>query len=307
MTRKQSFTGRVAFFGTSEFAVYVFDELLKARIEPIVLVTQPDKPAGRGLEVKESPAKSWAIEKGIAVMQPSELTRMDKDMGILFNSDWDAFIVASYGKIMPKAVLDLPDGGTLNVHPSLLPMYRGPSPIESQILNDDKTVGVSVMLLDEEMDHGPIVAQASVELDEWPIKYSILEELLGREGGELLAELLPTFIEERYMDSENALQGIAPTLIPTPQEHSKATFTSKVEKADGLINLNDNGYKNFLKYCAFDVWPGTYFMFDRGTKSIRVKITEAAYENSSFVIKRVVPEGKREMDYESFLRGFSDK
>lgn len=286
---KKNESFNTVFFGTPEFSVYALEELFEAGITPSVVVTQPDKPAGRGLSLTPSPVKQYALERDIPVIQPQKLAHDDPETDILWNTEWDVFIVAAYGKLIPPAVLALPREGALNIHPSLLPKYRGPSPIESQVLADDKNTGVSIMLLDEEMDHGPLVAQASVTPEEWPLKRRVLEEILAREGGRLLAESLVPYMEHE--------------LTPEPQNHSKATFTKKIEKEDGRINLADDAYRNYLKFCAYEKWPGTFFFIEKKSTKLRIKIIEASYKEGVFAPLSVIPEGKREMKYKDFLRG----
>ena len=277
---------RIAFFGTPRFAVQVLEEMEKAGILPNLVITMPDRPAGRGLVPKASPVKVWAEGKDIPVAESFDT---------LAKRDWDLFIVAAYGKVLPFSLLKLPHAGTLNVHPSLLPKYRGPSPVESQILADEKDIGVSIMLVDEELDHGPIVKQEAIQLEAWPLPASALEERLARAGVALLAEIIPTWIQEAAYDEEGADDR---TLIPEPQAHSQATFTKKIEKEDGHIDLSADPRQNYLKFCAYDGWPGTYFF--KGSK--RIKIADAKFSNGEFRISRVIPEGKREMAYEDFLR-----
>ncbi len=289
--KKRQSRSRIGFFGTPRFAVYVLEELVKRGIEPALVVTAPDKPAGRGLALKKSEVKEWAEEHDIDVRTPTSLRERDPETDILFNSEWDLFIVAAYGYLIPSDILRLPRHGSLNVHPSLLPRFRGPSPIESAILADEKETGVTIMLLDEKLDHGPIIAQASIAPEPWPIRASILEEILARAGGELLAETIPPWLEG--------------TLTPEPQDDSKATFTKKIEKEDGEIDLLGDAYQNYLKFCAYDEWPGTYFFAARGGKDVRVKIADAEYTEGKFSPTRVIPEGKREMDYTDFLRGMN--
>lgn len=270
----------VAFFGTPRFAVSILNELEKAHIIPALIITAPDKPAGRGLRITPPPVKDWAVIHDVAFIQPQSLTKDDPDLDVLLNSEWDLFIVAAYGKILSQRVLDVPTHGTLNVHPSLLPRFRGASPIESQILADEKIVGISIMQLDAEMDHGPILAQASITPDPWPLRARDLEDLLATEGGALLAEAI-----HPYMDG---------LLKPEPQDHTKATFTKKIEKADGLLDFPGGvASRNYLKFCAYDEWPGTFFFRD----GKRIKIVDAVYENGTFLPLRVVPEGKKEQDF----------
>jgi methionyl-tRNA formyltransferase len=198
------------------------------------------------------------------------------------------FVVASFGSILPKTLLDIPKHGTVNVHPSLLPRLRGPSPMRSAILRDEKETGVSIMLLDEQMDHGPLLAQKKVFVDPWPSRGRVLDDLLAREGGALLAKTLPLWV--------------AGEIEPQEQNHDLATYTEKFTKEDGLLDLKDNPYRNLLKVRAFEGWPGTYALFERAGKRIRVQILDAHLDGSRFVIDIVKPEGKKEMPYEDFLR-----
>lgn len=270
---------RVVFFGTPRLAVTALEVLKASGIVPALIVTAPDRPKGRGLVLTPPPVKVWAEAEGVPVLQPQSLKLQGEELELLTNSEWDVGIVAAYGKILPQSTLDLPAHGMLNVHPSLLPAFRGPAPIEGQILADVRTVGVSIMLLDAEVDHGPVLSQARIELDEWPLRARDLEELLATEGGSLLAESIPP-----YLSGE---------LVPAAQNHAEATFTKKIEKSDGELDLSADGYQNYLKYCAYDEWPGTFFFKD----GKRIKITEAKYENGQFVPLKVIPEGKKEQDW----------
>lgn len=277
---------KMAFFGTPHFATLVLDELEKAGMTPSAIVTVPDKPAGRGLLPKKSAVKLWAENRHIPLFQPEKLD--DAFALTLKEGGYDLCVVAAYGKILPPPLLTLPRRGILNVHPSLLPKFRGPSPIETAILTDNKDTGVSIILLDEKPDHGPIVAQKKALLQNWPVKRSKLEAILWQMGGALLAEILPPWLKD--------------SLAPVPQDDSKATLTQKAKKEDGLIDLSQNDYQNYLRFCAYEGWPGTYFFAKRNGTEVRVKILEAMYENGSFAPTRVVPEGKREMDYTEFVR-----
>ena len=267
-----------AFFGTSHIAVYILDELEKAGFRPSVVIAPADKPKGRGLKASPVPARTWAESHGIPVSTEfaDEQTK------------FDVCIVADFGKIIPKKILESPRRGFLNVHPSLLPRLRGASPIRTAIINNERETGVSIILLDQRMDHGPIVAQKKVQLHEWPIRASKLEEILMREGGRLLAQILP--------------QWIAGEIEAQPQNHDVATFSEILKKEDGLINFRDSPRKNLLKIYAYEGWPGTYAYFERAGKKIRVGIIDAHIEKDELVLDKVKPEGKREMTYDEFLR-----
>jgi methionyl-tRNA formyltransferase len=278
---------RIAFFGTSEFSTIILDQLLEAGFMPALLISTPDTKQGRGLKQTPPPVKEWGDEHGIDTVQ---FERLDNAaIAELNNSEWDLFIVASYGKILPQALLEIPTHGVLNVHPSLLPKWRGPSPIQAAILNDT-TTGITIMCVDEEIDHGPIVAQASVELDEWPPRAALLTKLLATEGGKLLAEVIP--------------QWIAGSITPEPQDHTKATFSKKITKEDGRVDLeHTKPFEAYKKIQAFADYPGAYFFTNRNGKAVRVKITDASFEDGVLSITHVIPEGKKEMAYQDFLRG----
>lgn len=271
---------KIVFFGTPSIVIPALTALKESGILPTIVVTQPDKPAGRKLHLTAPPVKEWAVSEGIEVLQPEKIT--EDVIQELSNTDWDVFIVAAYGMILPQALLDIPRHGVLNIHPSLLPKYRGASPVRSALLADDSSaVGVSIMKLDDKMDHGPILAQGRVELEEWPMRADILESLLMYEGGKLLAEVLTS---NEYSDISLYL----------PQDHENATYSKKITKEMGEIQLTDDGYKNWLAYNAFYPWPGIFY-FDAEGK--RIKITEATYAQGIFSPTKIIPEGKQERPY----------
>lgn len=272
---------KFAFFGTPQVAVWVLDELEKAGMLPQVIVTAPDKPAGRGLALTAPPAKEWAAARGIPVLQPEKLNAAFREALAAYGSD--VFLVAAYGKILRSDVLTMSPHGCLNVHPSLLPKYRGAAPIESQILADEQPVGVSLMLMDEEMDHGPILAQAEVGTPSWPLRRIALSELLARAGGALAAARMPEWV--------------AGARLATPQDHAAATYTRKTEKEDGRISLADPDRQNYLKYCAYESWPGVYFFARKEGRELRVNVTRASFEDGVFKVERIVPAGRSEQGF----------
>jgi methionyl-tRNA formyltransferase len=274
---------RFVFFGTPQFSVFVLEELEQRGFIPSIVVTAPDKPRGRGLDISPSPVKLWAQKRNIPVLEPQKL---DEDFissltsALSNKKQWDVLIVAAYGFIIPKEVLDLPKKGSVNIHPSLLPRYRGAAPVQTQILEDDEETGVTIMLMDEKMDHGSILAQEIVPAPTWPPRASLLEELLARRGGALLAEILPDWVDGN--------------IDPQEQEHEYATFTKKIKKEDGLIDLSENPKKNLLKIRAFDQWPRAYFLDERGKRTI---VTDAEIEDGKLKIKKIISEGKKEKIY----------
>ncbi len=278
---------RIAFFGTSEFSVIVLDVLKKNNITPAVIITAPDKPQGRNLKLTPPPAKVWAEAHGVTYIQPTTL-RTPEFKTVFADFNCDLSIVAAYGLIIPKDIIELPQHKTLNIHPSLLPEFRGPSPLQSTLLSDKRDTGITIMCIDEQVDHGPIVAQKKVTIPQWPIDYDTFQKFMAEEGAKLLIEILPAWIEG--------------TVQTTAQNDSQATFTKKIKKEDGLISLSADPHKNFLTIQAFSIWPGTYFFAQRGGKRIRVIIKKARFENNELIIDRVIPEGKKEMDFKDFLR-----
>ena len=280
---------RFAFFGSSSFSVIILDELKKAGFIPAIIITTADKPRGRKLIMTPTPVKIWAKENNIVVFDPQKLNAEFTEN--LRSQNCELFIVASYGKIIPKAIVEMPKYKTLNVHPSLLPRYRGASPLQSVILDDEKNTGITIMITDEEMDHGPILAQKDIMINEWP-DYQTFEDNMAHEGGQLLADILPEWISGK--------------ITPIVQNHNDATFTKKVTKEDGLVNLDDSPRKNFLKIQAYSVWPQAYFFVKKNDRDIRVKITKASYDsaNNKLIIEKVIPEGSKEMSYVDFKRGY---
>lgn len=293
---------KIIFFGTSEFSVIVLNRLKELELVPDAVVTTLDKPHGRKMILTAPPAKVWAGENAIPVYQFEKL----KEAQLPFSAG--LFIVASYGKIIPQSLLDQAKLGALNIHPSILPEYRGPSPLQTAIIDDSinngRDIGVTIIKIDSEMDHGPIVAMKKVEIapDAWPPAIHDFEKIMAIEGANLLFEILPKWFD-LTIDTAGKI---------TEQDHSKATFTKMIKKSDGEINLSDDPWKNYLKIQALAGWPGTYFFVERqkshadeAHKKIRVSIKSASFdrENKILIIERVTPEGHKEMTYADFLRG----
>ncbi len=277
----------IIFFGTSAYAVMVLSKLHESGMTPVVIITTPDKPAGKRLEMNPSPVKVWTLAHNLPLHQPeklkdeafqNEIKKLNPDLGI----------VVAYGKIIPQSIIDIPKHGTLNVHASLLPKLRGASPIETAVLTDERKTGVTIMVVDSEMDHGPIVASEEVVMEPWPPEAATLGKVLVASGAKLLIESIPGWIEG--------------TLKAKEQDHSKATYTKKIEKTDGELDLSADPYQNFLKIQAYHDWPGTFFFVEKAGKKIRVLVKKATYENGELTILRVVPEGKKETAYSEFKK-----
>lgn len=283
---------KFVFFGTDEFSIQVLETLKRGGFLPSLIITVPDQPKGRKLIPTPPPVKLWAEQNNIAIAQPASLKDFDLASYMTFDiANLKFSLVASYGKIIPQSILDLPKFGTLNIHPSLLPKYRGATPLESAILSGDKKTGVTIIVLDTQMDHGPILAQKEISLSDWNPFYEELRAKLAEEGANLLTEYLPAWLDGKIKAGE--------------QDHSSATFTKKITKEDGLINFDDQPEINFRKIRALTPWPGAYFFIKHNDRNdFRVIIKSAHMENGNLVIDRVLPEGKKEMDWGSFEKGY---
>ena len=277
---------KIAFFGTPEFSAKILEKMNEGGFSPSLVIATPDKPKGRNLVMTPPATKIWAEKNNIAVLQPTKL-KAPEFLDELKKTNWDLFVVASYGKIIPQAVLDIPKHGTINVHPSLLPRLRGASPIQSAILKENET-GMTIMLMDADMDHGPILKQEKLDIKNWPPKITELENMMIEVGGRLLNEVIPLWIDGK--------------IKPKEQDHNKATFIDKINKKEALIDFNDDPFWNYRKIQALQNYK-PYFFTERNDKKIRVIIKEAKFEDGELIITRVLPEGKKEMDYQDFLRG----
>lgn len=241
---------------------------------PSFVITSPDRPQGRKMIVTPPPVKVWAEENHIPYIQPEKLD--EKTISEI--RGFDLFVVTAYGKIMPEELLKKPKFGSINIHYSLLPKYRGASPVESAILNGETKTGVSIQQMEFKMDSGAIIASEETDIipDETAPQ---LRERLIKIGGELLVKTLketPEVIEKAIHQNEE-----------------EATYCKKIKKEDGLINLKDNPVKNYNKFRAYANWPRTFFFQDRK----RIIITKAKLENGQFVIEKVIPEGGKEKDF----------
>lgn len=277
---------KFVFFGTGQIAQYVLEELINSKLYPSLIVTAPDKPQGRGLSLAPSPVGILAENLAIPTLKPAKLD--DGAIESLSRANGELFVVADYGALLRKAVLDIPPKGTLNMHPSLLPRLRGPSPIRSAILTDESNTGVSIMLLDEQMDHGPVLAQRKIAVEPWPPRALYLEERLAREGGRLLSDIIPLWLSDSIEARE--------------QNHDIATYTKKFDKQDGHVNFMDDARTNLLKIRAYEGWPTAYAFFERGGKRLRVQLLDAHIDRDILVLDVVKPEGKQALPYSEFVR-----
>jgi methionyl-tRNA formyltransferase len=260
---------RVVFFGTPEFAVPTLDAVAREH-EVALVVAQPDKPAGRGMKLHRPPAVARARDLGLEVAQPPKIRDpqfLDRVRAIAP----DIAVVIAYGKILPKQLLEIPKHGFVNVHASMLPKYRGAAPIQRAIEAGETSTGVTIMQVDEELDHGPMLAVETIDIgpDE---RAPSVSRRLSQLGGALLVRTL-----------RDLPRGV-------PQDHAQATLAPKIDKSEGLVTWNEPRALIYNKFRAFDPWPGVFF--DAGGETIKV-IDMEPVERRASVRGEVVVNGLR--------------
>jgi methionyl-tRNA formyltransferase len=237
---------RIVFLGTSEFALPALRRLVESEHEVVGVFTQPDRPAGRGRHDRPSPVKEAARQLGLPVFQPPRISA-DESLSAVAALKPDVMVAAAYGQILRQPALDATPLGVLNIHPSLLPRYRGASPVAAAILNGDVETGVTIMLMVLALDEGPIVSQRRVSIDPRDTT-GTLTQRLAVEGADLLIETLPPYA--------------AGTLRPQPQDASLASYVSTVKKEDGLIDWSLPAEQIWRRVRAYNPWPGAFTRLD---------------------------------------------
>jgi methionyl-tRNA formyltransferase len=303
-------TATVVFMGTPQFAVPILQALLRGPYQVNAVYSQEPKPSGRGRKPHLSPVAEVAHREGLRVVYPGTFASAEARAD-LASFQPDVVVVAAFGRILPKEILSVPKCGCLNLHPSLLPRHRGPSPVAGAILAGDRVTGVTIMLMDEGMDTGPIVAQEETEIGPGE-NAGQLTMRLSKLGAELLAWAMP-----RWLDGK---------LKTTPQDETKASYSTVIWSTDGELDWRLSAEELWRRVRAFTPWPGCYTLW----KGKRLKITAAlplegcAAEEVGKVVGlprsspaeagvltgsgilglcRVQLEGKREMAVAEFLRG----
>jgi len=314
---------RIIYMGTPQFAVPVLVTLiagskpglvLQEGYEIVTVITRPDKPSGRGKEVVYSPVKQLALSQEIPVWQPGSLKRQE-NIEMLAAYQSDLFIVAAFGQILPQAVLDLPRYGTLNIHASLLPKYRGVSPISEAILQGDTETGVTIMLIDAGVDTGPILLQRAIPIAEDDTTGSLTLKLAAL-GASALLEALPLWVQGN--------------ITPQPQDERFASHTHMLHKEDGKIDWNRPADVLARTVRAFTPWPGAYTNWGNkilkiisahtiqsdpgsearaGTVSLRkengLQTLIVATGKGLLILEKLQLEGKKVTSADEFLRGYS--
>jgi methionyl-tRNA formyltransferase len=302
---------RILFMGSGEFALPSFRALLDSRHEVQALVTQPDKPAGRGHELRMPKTKALALDRGIPIHQPAKV-RAEAAIETVRSLAPEAIVVVAYGQIIPTAILDIPKLGTINVHGSLLPRYRGAAPIQWAIARGETKTGVTTMLMDAGLDTGPILMQRSIEIGEEDTGGS-LERKLAALGAELLLETL-----SKWERGE---------LTPLPQDDAEATLAPRIKKEEALLDWNRPAREIHLRVRAFDPWPVAFVMLRDGAPlriwKTRIATSHGTHDElpgailrvdrdalavacggrSALLVDELQPAGKAKMTASAFARG----
>ncbi len=305
----QSSNIRTILIGTSEFAEAIFEKYLgtKPNSEIIAVITAPDKPVGRKQELTPSPVKKWATENNLTVLQPKKINSPEWIKKIQELAP-ELIILCAYGQIIPKEILNIPKYGALNIHPSLLPKHRGASPIQTAILNGDKETGITIMLMDEKMDHGETISNSKFQIPN-KITYNKLSNKLVDLGAGLLIKTLPDWISGK--------------IKARPQNHSEATFTKIIKKEDGKIDWNKSAEEIERQVRAYNEWPTAYSYWDEKLFKILEASTESENTNNKvgqtfldedknltvqtgkglLILNQIQLEGKKPIMAKDFLNG----
>lgn len=293
---------KLVFFGTPQFAADIMSGLQAHGVEISAVVTAPDAKVGRKQLLTPSPVKQLALACEIPVFTP-ERVKDPEFTQELQQIESDAWLVVAYGKILPQSFLDLMPEKVINIHPSRLPQYRGPAPMQAALRNGDSTTATTLMVMDRKMDHGPIIAQREVDLSGDETYPELADRMVG-ECVELVIESLP-----KYLSGER---------VATEQDHNQATYVSLLTKQDGHIDWNDSAKTLYNQYRAYTPWPGTYG-FIQG-KKVNIEYSGISDQSlalgtwqgqetlmigsktQSLQISRIKPEGKPWLTPEQFIQ-----
>jgi len=296
---------RIVFMGTPDFAVSSLEAICESGHEIVLVVTQPDRPKGRGYTLTPSPVKKYALEKGLEVISPETL-KDEEVIKKLEETNADLFIVTAYGRILSKRILDIPRLGCVNVHASLLPKWRGAAPINRAIMSGDKVGGVTIMFMDVGLDTGDMIISKAVDIeDDWTAEE--YHDKLAKIGKDALKEFISI-----------AESGSIPR---TKQNDDEATYASKIGNDDAYITFEETAEVTRNRIRGLSPFPGSFFFL----KGKRIKVRNAilsdgkgeigtvlstnkggieiACAEGSVIITRLCPEGKGVCDAESYLRG----
>lgn len=297
---------KIVFMGTPDFAVETLKAVYEAGHEIVLVVTQPDKPKGRSGALSFPPVKEWALEHNIEVFQPVKI-RQQENIDYLSKYEADIFLVAAFGQILPKAILDMPRLGCVNVHASLLPKYRGAAPIQWAVINGEKIAGVTTMMMGEGLDNGDMLLKSELELDKDETGGSLFDKLAVL-GGELAVKTIAAL---------NAGE-----ITPIPQNETEATHVGMIKKEMGLIDFKRPAIEIERLIRGLNPWPSAYTHIDGKTLKLwKATVVEGngqpgeiiKVDKNSFIvscgeaalqIEELQLEGKKRMLTADFLRGY---
>ncbi len=330
---------RVIFIGAANFAAYALKNLIQNKINVIQVITQPDKPIGRDQKLQASPVKQVALENKISIFQPENI-KDQKNVEIIKKTQSNLIITAAYGQILSKEILEIPKFGCLNIHASLLPKYRGASPIQFAILNGDKETGITIMLMDEKMDKGKIIQSAKIKIQNKDDS-QILHDKLANLGAEFLITVLPKYIQEakkilnlwekKYQKNLTIgqidlidSQFIVRNSSLKNQDESMATYTKILKREDGKIDWTKSAQEIERQIRAFYPWPGSFTEFKgKNLKIFKIKISNELNNSHKLgefflfkknelaikcdkeilIVQELQLEGKKRMSSQQFLKG----
>lgn len=289
----------IAYFGSPDFSARFLEKLLideetKKLVEVKLVVTQPDKPVGRKQILTPTPVKQTAlkIDNSLEITSPGKLTEQSGENYKLKISQLDLALVYAYNQIIPKEYLVLPKYGFWCIHPSLLPKYRGPSPIATALINGDEETGVTIFKMDEKIDHGPIIVQEKISIALTDLRPD-LEKKLTDLAFEMFKKLIATDLNKLRL---------------TAQADQIATYTKKLKKEDGFIpfenlklKIENSPEKLFNLFRGLYPWPGIWTLLPNGK---RLKINKISLNKEKIIIERVQLEGKKEVDFATFNRAY---
>ena len=299
---------KIVFMGTPDFAVGALEALVEAGHEVVAVVTQPDKPKGRGKEMQQTPVKACAVKHNIEVFQPVKI-KTPEAVEVLKGYDADLFVVAAFGQILSKEILDMPKYGCVNIHASLLPKYRGAAPIQWAILDGEKETGVTIMQMNEGLDTGDMLTKVVVPIEDTDTGESLFDKL-AEAGAKLLIETIP--------------QIEAGTLKPEPQDDSLSTYAKMIKKEMGLMDWEKEACVLERLVRGMNSWPSAYTHFQGKTLKVWEAEVETCETNAVpgsvvevtknsikvqtgkdlLVLKQIQLEGKKRMDVAAFLLGY---
>ncbi len=279
----------IAVFSSNKSFELIYKTLLNSDFKVGLLITESPKKSGRGLQIHRNPAHEFASQNNLEILSPEKINDefIQELAEKIKKNKIEIGLISSYGKILPEKLLKIFPKGVLNIHPSLLPKYRGPAPIVTPILNGESKSGYSIILTGAGCDDGPVVTQGEVEIAPNETQTSLRSKIF--------AELLPKLpqILGRYT---------AEKLLPVEQNENLATFTQKIKKNDGLLDEKIDAKTADRKIRAFDEWPKTYFIIGRR----RFIVCQATLKDNFLEIKSIQPEGKKPMSVKDFTNGYGN-